>query len=63
MKHLGIYFMTIWCILWSFGAFYGYLVHFMVIWCILWLFGAFYGYLVYFKVIWCIFMAIWYILW
>jgi hypothetical protein len=46
--------MVIWCILWSFGVFYGHLVYFVVIWCILWSFGVFGGHLVYFMVIWCI---------
>jgi hypothetical protein len=49
---IGMYFMVIWRILWSFGVFYGHWVYFMVIWCILWSFGIFYGH-------WVCFMAIW----
>jgi hypothetical protein len=47
--------MGIWYILWTFGTFYGHLVHFMDIWYILWTFGTFYGHLVHFMVIWYIF--------
>jgi hypothetical protein len=41
-------FVAIWCILLSFGAFCGHLVHFAVIWFILWSFGTFCGHLVHF---------------
>jgi hypothetical protein len=34
--------MVIWNILWSFGTFYGHLVHFMVIWYIFYRFGMLY---------------------